>query len=130
LLTTAIHYALFAPAITMRLWDYMAMAYPFQANSFSLCAEVQHIADGAAPSTPANAVQQGRRVGFEMFAPSAPGVDGESDPNPAFGGTFAQALAIGSMASPQWLKMYQADGLNAITVGLSSAVGPSLTLSH
>jgi hypothetical protein len=103
--------------ITMGLWNYMAMAYPFQAN-FSHCALKANTSPTALHhQLVVNAAQQGRRVGFEMFGPSAGGVDGEKDPNPAFGGTFAQALAIGSMANPQWLKIYQADELNAMNAG-------------
>jgi len=43
---------------------------------------------------------EGVRIGFEMVAPST---------DSRFGGTFAQAIAIGDAAGSSWYQIYQLD---------------------
>jgi hypothetical protein len=103
--------------ITMGLWNYMAMAYPYQAN-FSHCALKANTSLTAVHhQLVVNMAQQGRRVGFEMVGPSVAGVNGENGPMDRFGGTFAEAAMIAQLANAQWLKIYQGDELNAMSFG-------------
>ena len=103
--------------ITQTVWNYMAIAYPFQAN-FSHCALKANTSMTAVHhQLVVRMAQQGRRVGFEMVGPSVAGVNGENGPVARFGGPFAQALVIANLANAQWLKIYQGDELNAINAG-------------
>jgi hypothetical protein len=103
--------------ITMGLWNYMAMAYPYQAN-FSHCSLKANTSLTATHhQLVVNMAKQGRRVGFEMVGPSVAGVDGENGPVDRFGGTFAEACVIAQAANAQWLKIYQGDEYNAMNFG-------------
>lgn len=103
--------------ITQGVWNYMAQAYPYQAN-FSHCALKANTSESATHhQLVVYMAQQGRRVGFEMIGPSVAGVDGENGPVDRFGGNFFQALAIADRANAQWLKIYQGDELNALNAG-------------
>jgi hypothetical protein len=103
--------------ITMGLLNYMARAYPHQAN-FSHCALKANTSLTAVHhQLVVNMAQQGRRVGFEMVGPSVAGVNGEKGPVARFGGKFAQACVLAQMANAQWLKIYQGDELNAMSFG-------------
>lgn len=103
--------------ITQNVWNYMALAYPHQAN-FSHCALKANTSETAVHhQLVVQMAVTGRRVGFEMVGPSVGGVNGGNGPVDRFGGTFAQALAIATRARAQWLKIYQGDELNAINAG-------------
>ncbi len=100
--------------ITQGVWNYMAAAYPHQAN-FSHCALKANTSVTAVHhQLVMDMAQQGRRVGFEMVGPSVAGVNGENGPVARFGGSFFQAIVIANQANAQWLKIYQGDELNAI----------------
>jgi hypothetical protein len=103
--------------ITMGLWNYMAMAYPYQAN-FSHCAlKADTPVTALHHRLVTNMAAQGRRVGFEMVGPSVAGVNGENGPVARFGGPFIDAVLLARMANAQWLKIYQGDEGNAFRAG-------------
>jgi hypothetical protein len=102
--------------ITQEVWNYMAMAYPQQAN-FSHCSLKANTSLTAVHhQLVMHMAQQGRRVGFEMVGPSVGGVNGENGPVARFGGTFLQAIVKANQANAQWLKIYQGDELNALNL--------------